>query len=213
MPLERGGGADHGVDMCGRDNLRDGDREVGGSCLPRVLASVVTNRSSVRRLRAWNSRDIGLMRMPMKSGSVPANRPRRDFLRRRLRVTILLGVGPRAVAVFEIETEISTGSRLSLARTRSRTVSARSDDRPNTLAKADAVGANSSSLAMAAAPKSVRRNPRGTHPRRKSTCGQVAVPCDRPDRRPPVSHWRCAAARQWAAIGARGSSWPSRRLR
>ena len=35
-----------------------------------VRASVVTKRSSVRRLRACNSLDSGLMRMPMNGGSV-----------------------------------------------------------------------------------------------------------------------------------------------
>ena len=78
----------------------------GGSRCRDARASVVTKRSSVRRLRACSSRDIGLIRMPMNGGSVPAARPLRDFFRRSLRVAIFLGVGPVAVAVLEIDPEV-----------------------------------------------------------------------------------------------------------
>ena len=65
----------------------------------------MTKISSVRRLRACSSRDIGLMRMPMNGGSVDAFMPAATA-RAADRVAILLAIRPRAVAVLEIDPEV-----------------------------------------------------------------------------------------------------------
>ena len=136
-----------------------------------------------------------------------------DFLRCRLRVAIFLGVGPRAVAVLEIETEILDRFALELGEDALADGVRPSTRGPPPWRRPTRVGANSSSVAMAAAPKVVRRfAPEGI-----GTADQRVdrLPCRRRrlDTRRRASCWRVRSRAAMAARSRDGIEWASRRLR
>ena len=94
------------VDLLRHRDLGQRDHEARPAGRRPRGTSVVTNRSSVRSARSASSGESGLMRMPMKGESVPSFMPARDLVRRGCRVAVLLGVGPVAVAVLEVDAEV-----------------------------------------------------------------------------------------------------------
>ena len=182
--------------------------KLSGSRLP-AFTSAVTNRSSVRRLRACSS-----LRHRLDANADERRQRAGDHAGGDLPAPpIARGRPPRRRAACRSRPRNRGGdprpARVSASRSRARgrfRPAGIVGRRPSTLAKADAVGANSLSVAMAAAPNICAESRAERVAHCKSACARVAARSHRPDRRRRAGCWRCAAARRWPRDRAAGSS-------